>query len=68
MNEYRKLKISFAEGLGSAPSGVVLSIFWTSKKWRGERGGAPSVYVSDVSLNTSEDLPITIIWSFSLNT
>ena len=25
-------------------------------------------YVSDVSLNTSEDLPITIIWSFSLNT
>ena len=31
---FSKFNILFAEGLGSAPSGVVLSIFWTSKKWR----------------------------------
>ena len=34
VNDFSKFNISFAEGLGTAPSGVILSSFWTSKKWR----------------------------------
>ncbi|EDS71537.1 hypothetical protein ANASTE_01239 [Anaerofustis stercorihominis DSM 17244] len=46
MNNFSKFNIPFAEGLGTAPSGVVLSIFWTSKKWRDERGRAPYYVIS----------------------
>lgn len=46
VNNFSKFNIPFAEGLGTAPSGVVLSIFWTSKKWRDERGRAPYYVIS----------------------
>ena len=34
VNNLGKFNIPFAEGLGTAPSGVVSSILWTSKEWR----------------------------------
>ncbi|WP_242987858.1 helix-turn-helix domain-containing protein [Anaerofustis stercorihominis] len=57
---FSKLKIPFAEGLGTAPSGVVSSILWTSKEWR-VVGWNPKIVLSHIENGSTKVSLQTIV-------